>query len=249
MNLILIDEKEKNSDGIYIIRDKDKLKHIIEVLKPSIGKFLKTGIINGKIGHSQVIDIEYKKQSSEKQKAISSIKLQIPLLQKEPPQPISVTLILAMQRPKTLSKILQNATSMGVKRFYIIETWKVDKGYWTSSILSPENIKKHLILGLEQAGDTILPEVFIKKRFKPFVEDELPEISRNSISLVAHPYSEKSLPISVNSNVTLAIGPEGGFTDYEIQKFQDINFSAVNIGTRILRSEYAVAAILAKLFS
>ena len=248
MNLILIDKKEIDSDGTYIIRDKHKLKHIIEVLKPSIGKSLKTGIINGKIGDSEVIDIELNKKTSENKKIITGIKLQVPLLQKEPPEHIPVTLIIAMQRPKTLSKILQNATSMGVKKFYIIETWKVEKGYWTSSILSSENIQKHLILGLEQAGDTIIPEVYIKRRFKPFVEDELPAISKNTISLVAHPYTTNTLPISLKSSVTLAIGPEGGFTDYEIQKFKDINFSPVNIGKRILRSEYAVTAVLAKLF-
>ena len=249
MNLLLIESEKINSDGTYIVCDSEKLKHIHEIIKPEIGKELKTGIINGEIVKAKIIDIK-NTGTSNKQKNIHEIILQISLNEPHlpPPLPIPVTLIIAMQRPKTLKKILQNATSMGVKKFYIIEAWKVEKGYWTSSILENSTIEKNLLLGLEQCGDTILPKVFIRKKFKPFVEDELPDISRQSMSLVAHPYAEGSLPKFVNKNITLAIGPEGGFTDYEIDKFENIGFLPVNIGDRILRSEYAVAAILAKLF-
>jgi RsmE family RNA methyltransferase len=105
-----------------------------------------------------------------------------------------------------------------------------------------------MFLGLEQACDTVLPAVEIRKRFKPFVEDEVPEIIRGTRPLAAHPYAESSCPRHVNGPVTLAIGPEGGFIPYEIQLLQKQGFEAVSAGKRILRVEHALPAIIGRLF-
>ena len=43
----------------------------------------------------------------------------------------------------------------------------------------------------------------------------------------------------------IAIGPEGGWNDYELETMQIQGFSAFSLGTRILRVETAVTAIVA----
>ena len=48
---------------------------------------------------------------------------------------------------------------MGVKKFIVIESWKVDKSYWNSPALSDLETREQFILGLEQARDTVLPQV------------------------------------------------------------------------------------------
>ncbi|PCH92113.1 hypothetical protein COB80_00750 [Candidatus Kaiserbacteria bacterium] len=92
-----------------------------------------------------------------------------------PPKALPLTLIIGLPRPKMLKRIIQTATTMGVKNLYFIHSWKVEKSFWQTPWLKEEKILENCILGLEQGKDTQLPEIHLKKRFKPFVEDELPE--------------------------------------------------------------------------
>ena len=109
-------------------------------------------------------------------------------------------------------------------------------------------IQQQLLLGLEQAKDTVLPEVQLVKRFKPFVEDQLPALIRDSQNLIAHLGNYRQCPNLPQQSTTLAIGPEGGWIDYEVDKLQQIGFTPVQLGQRILRVETAVAAFLTKLY-
>jgi len=236
MNIILLNKNDFIEKSIVSLSG-DRAEHISNVLHTESGQSLKVGLLNGNIGKGKLISIND-----------NCIKLEVNDLNIPPHDPLPITLIIAMQRPKTMRKILQTITAMGVKKLFIIETWKVEKSYWNSPLLLPENIKKELLLGLQQGGDTIIPQVIIKKRFKPFVEDELPAITNNTMGLIAHPESIMACPHQVDVQLTVAIGPEGGFTDYEVNKICKTGMKPVNIGKRTLRSEFAVTAILAKLF-
>jgi 16S rRNA (uracil1498-N3)-methyltransferase len=105
-----------------------------------------------------------------------------------------------------------------------------------------------LILGLEQSRDTVMPEVKFKPRFKPFVEDELPAIMQKTLLLVAHPGAQEACPRGVRGPVTLAVGPEGGFVSYEIEKLVSLGFTPVSLGERVLNVETAVPALISHLF-
>ena len=237
MNIILFKDEELKDSITSLPANSRRGLHILKILKVKKNDNIKIGIINGNLGRGKISNITE-----------DSIDIEAGHLNEPPPPPLPATLIFAMQRPKTVRKILQSATAMGVKSFYIIETWKVDKSYWNSPILKTEELEKELQLGLEQSCDTVMPKVQIKRRFKPFVEDKLPGIIKNSNAFIAHPYATSPCPYNTEGPATIAIGPEGGFTEYELRKMQDTGMSPINIGTRPLRSEFAVTAILAKLF-
>ena len=67
------------------------------------------------------------------------------------------------------------------------------------------------------------------------------------MGLVAHPDAATECPRRVGRPVTLAVGPEGGFSDFEIETFEKQGFEAVHLGERILRVEAAVPALLSRL--
>ena len=63
-----------------------------------------------------------------------------------------------------------------------------------------------------------------------------------------HPGDYPACPRAVSEAVTLAIGPEGGWIPYEVDKLQEAGLAPVQLGERILRVETAVTALLARLF-
>src|SRR5687767_12866999 len=139
-------------------------------------------------------------------------------IERDPPKPLEVTLVLALPRPKVLNRVIASTTSLGVKRIFLINAWRVEKSYWKSPRLSEENLLMQRVLGLEQARDTILPTIDLRRFFRPFVEEELPSIIEGGRALVAHPGGTDA--ITPGERVTIAIGPEGGFIAEEIASLE-----------------------------
>ena len=234
MNIIILDKKDIYDNKAEITGK--QLEHILTFIKPAIGDTLKTGILNGLMGEGIVTDIN-------DQRLTLALTIENP-----PPAPLSLKLILAMPRPKVLNRIIQHAASMGIKEIYIIKTWRVEKSYWGSPVIEQRNLRNQMIKGLEQGKDTVMPAIQIKTRFKPFVEDELPSVIKDTLALVSHPIAESSCPHKIDSSVTIALGPEGGFIPYEIDALQAIGFKAVSLGDRILRVETALPFLVGRLF-
>jgi RsmE family RNA methyltransferase len=168
------------------------------------------------------------------------------VLDRDPPPPLDVTLLMALPRPKVLNRVIAAVTSLGVKRIFLINAWRVEKSYWRSPRMSEENLREQAMAGLEQARDTLLPSIEARRLFRPFVEEELPSIIEGTAALVAHPYAAEQCPRAIEQPLTLAIGPEGGFIQKEIDSLTKIGFRAVTMGPRILRVETAIAAFLGR---
>lgn len=235
MNLILLEAADFVAADRVVLRDR-RLKHIQEVHRAETGEHLRVGLLGGQMGHGQLIRLE-----------ASEVELHI-ALQQPPPAKLPVTLLLALPRPKMLRRVLQTIACMGVPRLVLLNSYKVEKSFWQTPFLEPQAIREQLLLGLEQARDTVLPEVIIEKRFKPFVEDRLPQLAAGTLGLVGHPGEYPACPRAVTESVTLAIGPEGGWITYEVEKLTEAGLQPVQLGDRILRVETAVSALLARLF-
>jgi 16S rRNA (uracil1498-N3)-methyltransferase len=213
-----------------------QLEHLLVVQRVELGDSVRVGEINGLMGQGII-------------KTLSAEQATLEINLDTPPPPVTpLCLRLALPRPKMLRRTLQSVTAMGVKKIYLVNSSRVEKSFWRSPFLQPEALEEQMILGLEQARDTLMPEIHLRKRFKPFVEDELGEIIKDSQALVAHPLTEVPCPIDCDSAVTLAIGPEGGFIPYEVELLSSIGFEAVHLGPRILRVEVAVPALISRLF-
>jgi len=213
-----------------------RLRHVREVLRVSVNDELCVGLLNGKIGAGRVSLLDD-----------SMLEMEV-RLEQSPPPPLPVTLILALPRPKVLRRVLRSAAALGVKRIMLLNCFRVEKSFWQSPFLEQETIIEQLTLGLEQARDTVLPVVTQCRQFKPFVEDELPGLIRNTAALAAHPAAAGSCPRDMKGQVTLIIGPEGGFIPYEIEKLRACGCRLVSLGERILNVETAVPSLLSRIF-
>jgi 16S rRNA (uracil1498-N3)-methyltransferase len=234
MNLILLFE-EDFTDGLRKVRlSGRRLRHIREVHCAKVGDTLCAGLEGGPIGSGKVTFLD--EEVLEMDIALS----------RRPPEPLPLTLVLALPRPKVLRRVLFSVTALGVKRIVLVNSYRVEKSFWESPVLHRDNIRKQLILGLEQSRDTILPEVLLRERFRPFVEDELPELARETLRIVAHPHAAEECPRGSDRPVILAIGPEGGFISYEIEKLASAGFSAVSLGDRVLPVETAVPFLISR---
>lgn len=235
MNLILIDPDEINGGNTVLAGRRSA--HIRNILKAGINDTVKIGIINGKMGIGIITGIEGEKVA---------LRLQIDL---PPPPPPCIDLILALPRPIMLKRILVQAVTMGVNHIYLINAKRVEKSFFSASILADDGWLPFLLSGLEQAVDTRLPELSIHHRFRPFIEDTLPPLlSDVEQRLIAHPTGGRLAwsNCSGAGQVALAIGPEGGWVDFEIEKFREAGFTVFSLGPRILRVDTAVPAIMAQ---
>lgn len=235
MNLILLEPADFIDAERVVLRDR-RLAHLREVHRAEAGETLRIGRLGGEMGEGRLLRLDS-----------ASAELQVRFDQPPPPK-LPITLLLALPRPKMLRRVLQTVATMGVPRLVLLNSYRVEKSFWQTPFLDPAAIREQLILGLEQARDTVLPEVIIEKRFKPFVEDRLPQLAAGSLGLVGHPGDFPHCPRAVEHPVTLAIGPEGGWIPYEVEKLAEAGLTPVQLGERILRVETAVSALLARLF-
>lgn len=234
MNIVLLELEDTQSE-IWSIHSKRQVQHLREHLDITVGQNLKVGIRNGVRYLTEIVSM------NEQEVCVR------PVHEEVVPAKLPVHLIVALPRPKVLRRLIMDSVTLGVEKISLIHSYRVDKSYWQTPFL--QQIDNYVTLGLEQAGDTIAPEIQLYKRFKPFVEDVLPTLISEEIpAFVAHPYAEQSMPNSVSHACTVVVGPEGGFIPYEIDLLTKNGCQAVSLGNRILRTETSISYILGRLF-
>jgi RsmE family RNA methyltransferase len=230
MNLILLFEEDFIRDDTVRLAGR-RLEHVTRVHRAAAGDALTVGVAGGRIGSGVVTRLDEE-----------ALELRV-TLDRDPPPPLPVTLVLALPRPKVLNRAIASATSLGVKRIVLINAWRVEKSYWKSPKLAEENLRQQAILGLEQARDTMLPSIELRRFFRDYID----EVRGDELHLVAHPGASAECPRNVAGRVTLAIGPEGGFIEQELASLVSAGFTPVSLGLRVLRVETAVAALIGRL--
>ena len=237
MNILLFEHHEL--DGTCLHLTGRRSDHVVNVLGLATGDSLRVGMLNGKIGIARVSRVQN-----------GMVDLEVSL-DSFPPENQGMELILALPRPIMLQRILKQGTVLGVRRFHLIRSSRVQKSFFQTHLLQPEKLKEVLVSGLEQTVDTRLPEVLVHDRFMPFVNDVMPAMNP-SCRLLAHPKVNVTLPDlyaagKIQNGITLAIGPEGGWVEHEIEQFMEQGFHCFTMGNRILHVDTAVVSLLSQL--
>ena len=182
-----------------------------------------------------------------------------------------VDVLLATPRPKVLRRLWAPLASLGVGRVVLTNANKVERYYFDSKAFNPETIRGEILRGLEQAGDYAVPQIGVAKRLPPVIDrlagvlgDDEPDTNgfewllngddgwdrKPDVLLLAHPeVSPTSMADALagadsNSRVVIAVGPEGGWTKYELELFENAGFKRVGLGSRTFTTDVACISLV-----
>jgi len=234
MNLVLLREADWIDAQSVLLRDR-RAVHLREVLGASVGDVIRVGLLGGAWGQGCVEAI-----------APGEVQLTVSLSDEPLPPRHRFDLVLALPRPKMLRRILRTVAEFGVANLHLINSARVEKSYWQSPLLRPEQVEAALIAGLERSRDTILPLVHLHRRYRPFVEDQLPELCGDRPCWITDPVASRSLADTPAVPAVVMIGPEGGFVPFEVDLAQAVVAQPVHLGSRILSVDTALPAVLAQ---
>ena len=140
---------------------------------------------------------------------------------------------------------IQKATELGVTSFHPLIT---DRSELKIKMTRNRSLRWNLIArgACEQCGENWLP--FIQD---PIKLDRWAANEESKIKIVLFPNADNKISdLKYKDSVSLAIGPEGDFSDYEVDSLTEKGFIPVSIGKRILRAETAaISAISSVRFS
>ena len=236
--------------------------HIIGVLRRHVGDSFDAGVINGPLGKVVITGMT--------DEALHlAFTAQIP---PSPAAPIS--LLVGLPRPQTARDILRDATTLGVAEIFLVRTEKAERSYAQSSLWHSGEWRRHVLLGAEQAFDTRIPTVrydlTLTEALGQLPADARVRLSldnyESAIALGAVEFGAAQSTAAASTEladdgaqrnvgradrsgsdprpVVLAIGAERGWSAGERAELHAHGFTAVHLGTRVLRTETAVVAAL-----
>lgn len=217
----------------------ERARHLKKVLGVTPGSVVRVGVVDGPVGEATVLSLRDSSSGG------WQVELEL-VLREPPPPPLDAALVLALPRPKFLGRILQWATTMGVKQIVLTASRRVERSYWQSSLLEAAALRRHLELGLEQGRDTVMPRVRFCESFERLTGEQLPALGSRGAIWVAHGEAEQPFPALLAKPATVCVGPEGGWLDEEIAALIEVGARCGHFGTRPLRVEAAVAVALGR---
>ncbi|MGB0454549.1 MAG: 16S rRNA (uracil(1498)-N(3))-methyltransferase [Bacteriovoracaceae bacterium] len=234
MNRIVLNQKYIAPRNSLVIEEADILEHVHNVLRPSIDDSLKLTFLNQGLSEGKITKL-------------SDSKIEVEYLDLQRARPQRFHLIIGLSRPPTLQKILEHATTMGASEFSFFKAELSEKSYLQSKLFKDANYEKYLKLGLSQSGVYAnLPKVNIYKG--PF------EINFSTLSGTKFLLDKngdqlfKAFPLKEKFSYNLAIGPERGMTEDEIEFFNHQGFNSISLNSPILRVEWATISAMAQIY-
>jgi RsmE family RNA methyltransferase len=236
VNLILADPQELDESGVLTLSDA-RAAHLLNVLDVAPGRDVRVGLLDGPRGIGTVTS------TREHTVALRCV------FEQDIPAPPRVDLLLALPRPKVMRRLWAQLAALGVGQIILTNAERVERHYFDAHTLQPEHARPLLIEGLQQARDTRLPSVSIHRQFRILIEDHLDALAGDGLRLLADPSGATPIAAAIRQRhperLLLAVGPEGGWNDFERGLLQAHGFDLAGMGPRTLRSDTACVALLA----
>lgn len=220
------------SSGEVVFLPQDKANHLSHVLRMRSGDPIKLFNDSGYEFDSRINELT--KKSAQVKIGESS--------QIENESSLDITLCLAIARGKHMDFSIQKAVELGVNKIVPVmsefSNVKLQDGRIQHKLTHWQNI---IISATEQCGRARLTQLLSPVTFSEWLDSGV-----STTRIILHPVSQQSMSVTnvENNKLTLMIGPEGGFSDIELNEAKVKGYVPISLGPRILRTETAVVSAL-----
>ncbi len=225
--------KDNLQVGESVSLNADTAHYLVNVLRLKEGNAIV--LFNGNAG-----DIQGTIAAISKKEIIVDLNKQVV----EPLQlPLFIHLGIGLSKGDRMDFAIQKSVELGVSEISPLYTEFGEVKLKESKRL--ENKLRHwqriAVSACEQCGSHSPPEIHVPSSFNAFVESQ-----SVATKLILDASGEKNLTkVEVASSVVMLVGPEGGFSNNELDAAKNHEYETVNLGQRILRTETAPVAALA----
>lgn len=226
MHRFFITNEDSVSGGLVKIMSEELVHQMANVLRFRVGE--KVALLDGEGDEYEVEILEISK------KGVACRVVEKKVCDAEPS--IKIILYQAMTKnPERFEFVLQKGTEVGIVKFVPLITVRTER----QSLNKIDRLRRILKEAAEQSGRGIVPVLGEVVELKKLLKDK-----PCGMCILADPSGKKGLKevclgIRAGEVVNVFIGPEGGFTEAEVESALEAGFEVVNLGKRILRAETA----------
>jgi 16S rRNA (uracil1498-N3)-methyltransferase len=247
MNSLVLFPQEVRESAVAVLEGA-RARYAFDTHGVREGQSLKVAVMGGRRGQGRILFA-----------SIDKVTIEL-ALSDECLEPIPVSLLVGVSRPQTIKKVIQAAVMFGVSSLHLVRSEKGEKSYLQSRSLDEESIEEEALKALEQIWDSRKPEIVVHRTFSYFIENKLSTVAETLMresgvskvhNIVAHP---GGVPLRCGDSSLvhggasiIAIGPERGWSDGEINVFDRCGFHRIGLGERVVRVELALVFLLGKL--
>jgi 16S rRNA (uracil1498-N3)-methyltransferase len=154
--------------------------------------------------------------------------------------PFDLEVAVSLPKGDRVDFLVEKLTELGVARLVPLQTAR--------SVVLPrdtklERMQRHVVEACKQCGRNVLMKVDPLTAWDGYCT----QADRNALRILAHPAGSALDQLSHHKGhaVLAAVGPEGGFTEDEVNLAVESGWAAVDLGPRILRVETVAVALAA----
>ena len=217
--------------GKVLILIQNSSKHLVNVLRKKEGSLIE--LFDGK-GSSCTAEIISSQKKRVKVKLVEELVFQ-------DRKGIKISLGQSLIKTEPFSFSIQKATELGVASISPLYTErtviKLNSNSTKSRKARWQSIATH---ACQQCGENWLPEINEIQRLEDWAQ-----AVKAKHKIVLYPNAETKLSsLTFDDSVAIAVGPEGDFTDSEINLLTEKDFLPVKLGERVLRADTAVISVV-----
>ncbi|MDP5187312.1 MAG: 16S rRNA (uracil(1498)-N(3))-methyltransferase [Alishewanella sp.] len=214
--------------------DDDAANHVSRVLRMQTGQAIQLFNGDGFNYNSNIVDVS-KKQ----------VQLQVVAQQANPVEsPLSIHLGQGISRGDRMDFAIQKAVELGVTEITPLFTERCGVKLDGERLAKRnEQWQKIAISACEQSGRSVVPRVHQAISLAQWLAQQTKELK-----LTLDPRASATIKtLCPAQTIRLVIGPEGGFTDAEVIATAQAQFTGIQLGPRILRTETAALTAISAL--
>ncbi|MEM5948074.1 RsmE family RNA methyltransferase [Spirochaetia bacterium 38H-sp] len=229
MNIIILENAEKK---IVLPSGDRRARHITDILKADRNTSLRVGVVGGLMGSAFINNI-----------TPDCVELSCTFTD-EPPPLLPVRLLVAAVRPIVAKRLLRDLTAAGIEKLVFFPAKLTEKSYLSSNIWKNNNYMEYVLHGCEQGIRTNYPDIQLAPSLKKAIE----LVSGDIRFICDENTRQESVSAQISAGIiSLAIGPERGWTEEERDMLLDNGYKNLSLGSGILRTETACHVALGRI--